>query len=111
MLFIDISYSNTHSNMEKKRNEADIKPDLKHDTMDFSASTEGDDKLDTDDATYEEEDISAEELEMLGDDPDNEAAALNAVEADRLADDSNLPEEDWTEDLPDNDEEDEENIR
>jgi len=95
----------------EKRNEEDIKPDLKHDNMDFSASTEGDDKLDTDDDTYEEEDISAEELEMLSDNPENEAAALTAVETDRLTDDSILPEEDWTEDLPDNDEDEEENIR
>ena len=97
--------------MEKKHNEEDIKTDLKHDSMDFSAATDGDDLLDTDDVRYEEDGISAEELEMLGDDPEVEAAALNAVETDRLADDSNLPEEDWTEDLPDNEEEEEENIR
>ncbi len=97
--------------MEKKHNEEDIKPDLKHDSMDFSAATDGDDILDTDDATYEEEGISAEELAMLGDDPENEAAALNAVETDRLTDESNLPEEDWTEDLPDNEDDEEENIR
>lgn len=100
--------------MEKKQANDDIKPDLKHDSMDFAASTDGDDALDLDDATYEEEEVSAEELEALGDDPDNEAAALNAVETDRLADDSILPEEDWTEDLPDNDaidEDDEEHER
>lgn len=89
--------------MEKKRPSEDVKPDLKHDSMDFAASTDGDDALDIDDATYEEEGITAEELELLEDDPENEAAALNAVELDREADDSILPEEDWTEDLPDND--------
>ena len=97
--------------MEKKHSEEDIRPDLKHDSMDFSAATDGDEKLDTDDETYEEEGISAEELDMLGDDPENEAAALIAVETDRLADESNLPEEDWTEDLPDNDDSEEQNIR
>ncbi|RYF90877.1 MAG: hypothetical protein EOO03_02700 [Chitinophagaceae bacterium] len=89
--------------MEKKEPNEDVKPDLKHDSMDFAASTDGDDVLDTDDATYEEESITAEELELLEDEPENEAAALNAVEIDREADDSIMPEEDWTEDLPDND--------
>ena len=49
--------------MKKKTNgEEDIKPDLKHDTMEFSAATDGDDRLDTDDAYYEEEGIDADEL-------------------------------------------------
>lgn len=85
----------------------DTKPDLKHDTMEFSAATDGDDVLDTDDDTYEEEGITAEELDAIDDDDDDEAAALNAEETDILADDDNLPEEDWVEDadLDDNAEE------
>ena len=45
----------------KKTNdeEQEIRTDIKHDTMEFSAATDGDDKLDLDDATYEEEDITA----------------------------------------------------
>ena len=90
----------------KEKMEDDIKPDLKHDTMEFAASTDGDDKMDTDDATYEEEDITPDELDVLEDEPDNEAAALNAAETDRLVDDDNLPEEDWTDDIEDDEEED-----
>ncbi len=98
--------------MKKENQSEDIKPDLKHDTMEFSAATDGDDRLDTDDETYEEEGITAEELDSINDEDDNEAAALNAEETDRLADADNLPEEDWTDDLPDNhDEEEEEQIR
>ena len=83
----------------------DIKTDLRHDTMEFSAATDGDDRLDTDDERYEEEGISAEELDLLEDAPeDEEAAALNSVEMDRMVDDDNLPEEDWTDDLPNEDE-------
>ena len=69
--------------------------------MEYAASTDGDDILDTDDAAYEEEAINAEELDALEDDANNEAAALNATETDLLADDDILPEEDWTDDLPD----------
>jgi len=85
----------------KKKTTEDTKPDLKHDTMEFSAPTDGDDQLDIDDAFYEEEGISAVELEAIEDDPDAEAAALNAVETDLEADPDNLPEENWTDDLPD----------
>jgi hypothetical protein len=81
-------------------NPDDIKTDLKHDTMEFSASTDGDDQLDTDDERYEEEGISPEELDLLEDAPfDEEAAALDSVETDRIVDEDNLPEEDWTDDL------------
>ena len=88
---------------EEQQPNDDIKTDLKHDTMEFSAATDGDDKLDTDDDTYEEEGISADELDLLEDAPfDEEAAALNSAETDRLIDEDNLPEEQWTDDLPDN---------
>jgi hypothetical protein len=96
--------------MKKKTNgeEEDIKPDLKHDTMEFSAATDGDDRLDIDDASYEEEGIDADELAALEDDPASIAAALNEAELDREADPDNLTDEDWTDDLPDNNEEEEE---
>jgi hypothetical protein len=94
--------------MKKKTNEEEIKPDLKHDTMEFSAATDGDDQLDTNDAAYEEEEIDAEELDAIEDDPDSEAAALFATETDLAADPDMLPEEDWTEDLPDMEEDDDE---
>ena len=89
--------------MKKKKPEEDIKPDLKHDTMEFSAATDGDDILDTDDASYEEEGINADELEAIEDDPEAEAAALNATELDLEVDPDNLPDENWTDDLPDMD--------
>ena len=92
--------------MKKKQDDQkDIMPDIKHDTMEFSAATDGDDKLDMDDASYEEEEITAEELDVLEDEPDNEAMALNSVETDRLADEDNLPEEDWIDDVKDNEKE------
>jgi len=98
--------------MKKKTTEEDIKPDLKHDTMEFSAATDGDDILDTDDASYEEEGINAEELDAIEDDPDAEAAALNATETDLAADPDILPDENWTDDLADmEDVEEEENER
>ena len=85
-----------------------LKPDLKHDSMEFNAATEGDDILDTDIESgldLENELISAEELDYLEEDkPDNKAEALNTAENDRLADDDNfLTEEDQEEtyDQPD----------
>ncbi|MFT3679566.1 MAG: hypothetical protein QM791_04800 [Ferruginibacter sp.] len=83
----------------------ETKADLKHDTMEFAATAEGEDKLDFDDDTYEEEEISPEELDMLEeDDVESQAYALNAVETDRAADEDNLPDENWEEDLPGNNE-------
>jgi len=95
--------------MKKEQNSEDIKADLKHDTMEFSAATDGDDILDTDDASYEEEGITEDELDAIDDEDSNEAAALIATENDFAIDESNLPEEDWTDDLPDkNDQEEQE---
>ena len=71
----------------------DIKTDLKHDTMEFSANTDGDDKLDLDDNLLEDDGISGEELDYLEENEAEMGAALNAVETDRLADADNLPEE------------------
>lgn len=89
--------------MKNKPTKEDIKTDLKHDSMEYAAPTDGDDVLDTDDDAYEEEGINAEELDAITDDADNEAAALNAIETDLKADPDIMPEEDWTEDLPDQD--------
>jgi len=91
--------------MKKQNNpvpQDDIKPDLKHDSMEYSAATDGDDKLDTDDETYEEEEITAEELDILEeDDTDLQAEALDSAETDKMADENTLPEENWLEDIPD----------
>ena len=95
--------------MKKEKPSNDIKPDLKHDTMEFSAATEGEDKLDTDDAGYEEEGITEEELDAIDDADENEAAALIAEENDFAIDETNLPDEDWTDDLPDTDQEEDNN--
>ena len=65
----------------------DIKPDLKHDNMEYSASTEGEDIMD-EEYMQNEDGITADELEVLEDaTPDEQAAALNSVETDRQADD------------------------
>jgi len=92
-----------------------IKPDLKHDNMEYAASTDGDDILDSDKETaleIEEEQITAEELELLQeDDVDDQAAALNSAETDSLADEDNfLNEKEREEQFEDNstDEEEEE---
>ncbi|MEP6676556.1 MAG: hypothetical protein ABJA78_15450 [Ferruginibacter sp.] len=74
--------------MDKKKNNEhpDIKPDLKHDSMEYSAATDGDDILDTD-MQREPDEISAEEIDALEDDDlDDQAAALESVEEDREAD-------------------------
>ncbi len=89
--------------MKKNTPQHDVKTDLKHDSMEFAAPTDGEDLLDTDDPAYEEAEIDAEELDALKDDIDNEAAALNATETDLQGDEDILPEEDWTDDLPDMD--------
>ena len=94
--------------MKNKPTQKDVKTDLKHDSMEYAASTDGDDVLDTDDATYEEEGIDAEELDALEDDTANEAAALNATETDLQGDNDIMPEEDWTDDLPDSESEEDE---
>ena len=93
---------------KQTKNTTDTNPDLKHDTLEFAAPTEGEDALDTDDPTYEEEGITAEELDTIEDEPDNEAIALVAAETDRLIDEDNLPDEDWIDDTEDEEEDDEE---
>jgi hypothetical protein len=90
---------------QSKEEELQSVPDLKHDTMEFAASTDGDDKLDFDDDTYEEEEVSAEELDKMETGTmDEQAYALVAAQTDKTVDADNLPEESWEDDLPDNDE-------
>jgi hypothetical protein len=71
-----------------------IKPDLKHDTMEFNAASEGDDVLDTDKETpleLEDESITAEELSSLEDDElEDQEAALQSAEEDSLQDEDNF---------------------
>lgn len=77
-------------------------PDLKHDTMEFAAPADGEDKLDFDDDTYEEEEITPGELDNMEDDTiDNQEYALVAAQTDKTADPDDLPEENWEDDLPD----------
>lgn len=65
-----------------------IQPDLKHDTMEFAASADGDDIINFDD---EENEISAGELYALEDgQPDTQGYALNAAEADSKIDEDNF---------------------
>ncbi|MEO6355112.1 MAG: hypothetical protein ABIU77_03830 [Ferruginibacter sp.] len=64
-----------------------IAPELKHDTMEYAASTEGEDQLDIN----EEEEITADELDALDEkDIDEGAYALNAAETDSEADEDNF---------------------
>lgn len=71
-----------------------LKPDLKHDNMEYSAASDGDDRLDQDKETLfdtEAGDITAEELSMLGEeDIDTQAAALITAETDSKADADNF---------------------
>ena len=83
-----------------------IAPELKHDTMEFAASTDGDDQLDMID---EDEEITADELDALEEKGiDGEAYALNAAETDSEGDEDNfLTSPDDFDELADMEEEDE----
>ena len=74
-----------------------IKPDLKHDNMEFTTPPEDLDKSNLDTADIlklEEEEITAEELDqLLKDDDDEQAAALITAENDSKADADNFLEE------------------
>ena len=88
-----------------KENSENVKTDLKHDTLEFIEPIEETNKPITDkdiNKKDEEEDITAEELDILEtDDTDSLAYALDSVETDVKQDEDNLPDEDWSEDLPD----------
>jgi len=76
--------------MKKNKDvEADpIAPELKHDTMEYAASTEGDDQLNL---INEDDEITADELDSLEeDDLEDEAYALNAATTDTIADEDNF---------------------
>lgn len=85
-----------------------ISPELKHDTMEYAATADGDDQLDT---PNEDEEITADELNDLREnDADEEAYALNAAETDSQQDTDNfLTAPDEVDELEDDDL-DEENI-
>ena len=92
---------------QRKTTPDPIRPNLKHDNMEYAASTDGDDILDSDRETtqeIEEEEITAEELELLlEDEPDDQAAALNSAETDSEADEDNfLNEKESDEEFEDN---------
>lgn len=78
-----------------------VKPNLKHDNMEYAASTDGDDILDSDKESVQEiedEEITTEELELLhSDDVNNQAAALDSAETDSQADEDNFLNEKETE--------------
>ena len=70
----------------KEEKEAPILPDLKHDTMEFAASTDGDDQLDI----AEDEEITADELEAIDQQDEDEANALEAASIDSEGDEDNF---------------------
>ena len=86
-----------------------VKPDLKHDTLEYAAPNEGDDKQDNDDPNREEDAITAEELDFIeADSPDAQAAALNSVETDRRGDNEVIFDEEDIDEASDMDNEQEE---
>lgn len=90
--------------MNNENKGEDVKTDLKHDTLEFTELQDGTEPIETNDDPLndpDDENIQADELEALEDDDANEAAALVATELDLQADEDQLPEEDWTDDLPD----------
>jgi hypothetical protein len=65
-----------------------IAPELKHDTMEYAASTEGDDQLNL---INEDDEITADELDSLEEDgTEDEAYSLNAATTDSIADVDNF---------------------
>ena len=92
-----------HDSQPKK---APIKADLKHDSMEYAASSDGDDILDSDvqvALVTEEEQITAKELELLLDDNfENQAEAFNSAESDSMIDADNFLNEGETDDESDN---------
>lgn len=89
--------------MNNEKNDEEIKTDLKHDNLEYTELSDGEEPVANEEYEFEEDEVQADELDALEDDEDNEAAALVATESDLLADEDQLPEEDWTDDLPDTD--------
>ncbi len=86
-----------------------IKPDLKHDTMEYAAPDEADNWEAIEKNQEQDDEITAKELEMIeAANTDEEASALNSVETDRQADndvnfDANDPDNNDEADLNDDD--------
>lgn len=80
-----------HATQPKKE---PVKANLKHDNMEYSAASDGDDILDADlqiSLLAEEELITANELELLLDDDfDHQAEAFNSAASDSLIDADNF---------------------
>ena len=89
--------------MKKDNPEDEIKTNLKHDNLEFTELSDGEEPIESIEDMEKDDVIHADELEAINEDDDNEAAALIATETDLQADEDQLPEEDWTDDLPDND--------
>lgn len=89
--------------MKKENNEEEIKTNLKHDNLEFTELADGVEPIESASDMLKDDEIHADELYAIEDEDDNEAAALIATETDLLADEDQLPEEDWTDDLPDTD--------
>ena len=87
--------------MKKENPQEEIKTDLKHDNLEFTELPDGEEIIESIEEMENDDLIEAEELAALEDDEENEAAALIATENDLQADVDQLPEEDWTDDLPD----------
>ena len=89
--------------MKKDNLEEEIKTNLKHDNLEFTELSDGEEPIESIEAMEKDDEIHADELEAINEDDDNEAAALIATETDLKADEDQMPEEDWTDDLPDTD--------
>lgn len=87
--------------MKKENTEEEIKTNLKHDNLEFTELSDGEEPIESAEDMLKDDEIHADELDAINDEDDNEAAALIATETDLLADEDQLPEEDWTDDLPD----------
>ena len=91
-MFGVIFYVNLKKEIMKNKKDENIihpiEPDLKHDTMEFAASTDGDDQLDP---IEEEDDITADELNALDYEPEEiETKALNTAVNDSKFDEDNF---------------------
>ena len=75
--------------------------DLKHDTMEFSATTDGDEPVEDNSTVLQDEAVTAEELDALEAEPGLAATALTAAERVLENDEDKLPAEDWTDDIED----------
>jgi hypothetical protein len=89
------AFDKKHVMQEPEKNDpANLHPDLKHDTMEYNAASEGDDPIDTNKEFLIEavdEDVTAEELNSLEDDSEqHQADALLSAENDSRNDEDNF---------------------